>query len=107
MFKNLLFGIALLGMSGLAVASAKTYHVTLSETYTVGTTQLRAGDYKLVVNESAAALEDEHGKVEANGTLENEAQKFDETAVVSNNANGTPQLKAIELGGTRLQIDFK
>jgi hypothetical protein len=71
MFKNLLLGI---GLFGLAIASAKTYNITLSEPYTVGTTQLKAGDYKLVVNGSTAALEDQQGKVEANGTLENEAE---------------------------------
>jgi len=104
MFKNLLFGI---GLFGLAIASAKTYNITLSEPYTVGTTQVRAGDYKLVVSGSSAALEDEQGKVQASGTLENETRKFDDTAVVSNNANGTPHLRAIELGGTRFQIDFE
>ena len=70
MFKNLLFGI---GLFGLAIASAKTYNITLSEPYTVGGTQLRAPDYKLVVNESGAALEDERGRIQASGTLENEA----------------------------------
>ena len=104
MFKNLLFGIGLLG---LAVASAKSHHITLTEAYTVGTTQLKAGDYRLVVNGSTAALEDAQGKVGANGTLENAARKFDDTAVVSNSANGTSHLRAIELGGTRFQIDFK
>ena len=104
MFKNLLFGIGLLGVS---IANAKSYHITLSEPYRIGATPLAAGDYKIVVNGSNAALEDEHGQVQASGTLENETKKFDETAVVSDNANGTPQLRTIELGGTRLQIDFK
>jgi len=53
MFRNLLLGIGLLG---LAVASAKSYHITLMEAYTVGTTQLKAGDYRLVVSGSTAAL---------------------------------------------------
>jgi hypothetical protein len=105
MLKKLLFGIGLLGVG---IASAKSYHVTLSEPYMVGTKQLTRGDYKVVVNGSSAALEDERGNVQASGTLENETQKFDDTAVLStNNANGTPELRAIELGGTRLQIDFK
>ena len=104
MFKNMLFGI---GLFGLAIASAKTYNVTLSEPYTVGGTQLRAGDYKLVVSGSGAALEDERGRIQASGTLENETRKFDDTAVVSTNANGTAQLHVIELGGTRLQVDFR
>ncbi len=103
MVRNLLFGIGLLG---LAVASAKTYHLTLSEPYTVGATQLKPGDYKIVVNGSTAALEDDRGKVQANGTLET-VRNFDNTAVVSNNRSGTPHIQTIELGGTRLQIDFK
>ncbi len=104
MIKSLLLGI---GVVGLAVASAKSYHVTLTDAYTVGTTPLKAGDYRVVVNGSTAALEDGSGKVEAKGTLENKTQKFDETSVISGRANGTPQLRAIELGGTRLRIDFK
>jgi hypothetical protein len=82
MFKNLLLGI---GLFGLAIASAKTYNITLSEPYTVGTTQLKAGDYK----------------------LENEARKFDDTAVVSDQGSGAARLKKIEIGGTRFQVDFK
>jgi pyrimidine deaminase RibD-like protein len=104
MFKNLLFGICLFGVT---IANAKSYHITISEPYKVGATQLTPGDYRIVVNGANAALEDEHGQVQATGSLENEAKKFDATAVVSDNANGTPQLRTIELGGTRLQIDFK
>ena len=104
MFKNVLLGI---GLFGLSIASAKSYGITLSERYTVGTTQLMAGDYRLVVNGSSALLEDSRGKVQANGTLENEARKFDDTAILSTSVNGTPRLQAIEVGGTRLQVDFK
>ncbi len=104
MFKNLLFGICLLGVT---IANAKSYHITLSEPYRVGGAQLTPGDYRIVVNGVNAALEDEHGQVQASGSLENGAKKFDQTAVVSDDANGKPQLRTIELGGTRLQIDFK
>jgi hypothetical protein len=104
MFKKLLFGV---GLFGLAIASAKSYNITLAEAYTVGTTQLSAGEYKLVVNGSTAQLEDNRGNVQANGTIENEKRTFDETAVVSNKAEGANQLRAIEIGGTRFQVDFK
>ena len=104
MAKNILLGIAFLG---LAFAGAKSYHVTFSEAYTVGTAQLKAGDYKVVVNGTTAALEDERGKVEANGTIESAKEKFEETAVVSNNTNGMAHIRAIELGGTRSQVEFK
>lgn len=110
MFKNLLLGI---GLSGLALVSAnasvrnKSYKVTLPEPYTVGSTQLKAGGYELVVDGSKAMLEDSRGKVQANGTLKSEAQKFGNTAILSAKMNGTEHLQAIDLGGTRLQVDFQ
>jgi hypothetical protein len=104
MFRNLLFGI---GLFGVTIANAKSYHVTLSEPYTVGAKQVVAGEYKIIVNGSTAALEDEQGKVQASGSLETETRKFENTAVVSDDTQGTPQLRTIEVGGTRLKIDFK
>lgn len=104
MFNKLLIGV---GLFGLAIGGAKSYNITLAEPYTIGTTQLSAGDYKLVVNGSTAELEDNRGNVQANGTPENEMRKFDDTAIVSSKANGTNQLRAIEVGGTRVQVDFK
>jgi len=49
---------------------------------------LRAGESKLVVNGSTAALEDSRGKVEANGMVQNEARKFNDTAIRSATVNG-------------------
>ena len=104
MFKKLLLGI---GLFGLSIASAKSYSITLSEPYTVGTTKLTAGNYKMVVDGSSAVLEDAEGKVQAKGALENQTRKFDATAVLSTSVKGMPHLQTIELGGTRFQVDFK
>ena len=68
---------------------------------------MRAGESKLVVNGSTAALEDSHGKVEANGMVQNEARKFNDTAIRSATVNEAPHLQAIELGGTSMEVDFK
>jgi len=104
MFKKILLGF---GLFGLCIAAAKSYNITLSEQFTVGAAQLRAGEYKLVVNGSTAVLEDLRGKVEANGMVQNEARKFNDTAIRSATVNGTPHLQAIELGGTSMEVDFK
>jgi hypothetical protein len=104
MFKNVLLGM---GLFGLSIASAKSYSVTLSEPYTVGTTQLAPGDYRVVVNGSSAVLEDSRGQTEAGGAIENEARKFHDTALLSHSENGTARLEGIELGGTQIQVDFK
>ncbi len=104
MFKSILLGI---GLCGLSIAGAKSYSVTLSERYTVGTTQLMAGDYRVVMNGSSAVLEDSRGHTEASGAIENEARKFHDTALLSHGENGTARLEGIELGGTQMQVRFK
>ena len=83
MFKKLLLGI---GLFGLSIASAKSYGITLSEQYSVGATKLMAGDYRLVINGGSAQLEDSRGRVQASGTIENEAQKFNKTGQFSQTA---------------------
>src|SRR5215472_6472907 len=104
MFKKILLGF---GLFGLCMAATKSFNITLSEQFSVGGAQLRAGEYKLVVNGSTAVLEDSRGKIEANGMVQNETRKFNDTAVRSTTVNGTPHLQAIELGGTRVEVDFK
>jgi hypothetical protein len=68
---------------------------------------LSAGEYKLVINGTSATLEDKKGNVEATGTVENETRRFGDTAVISNKTDGKTDLRAIEVGGTRLHVDFK
>ena len=103
MFKKILLGI---GVAGLSIASAKSYGFTTEEQYNVGTAQLKPGSYRLVVNGNNVALEDSRGKVQANGSIENEARKFSSTAVVSTSVDGMARIKTIEIGGTNLQVDF-
>ena len=92
----------------MAIASAKTYHITLPEPYTIGAQTLNAGDYHVIVNGSSAVLEDPHNKqVKINGKTENENQKFNQTAVVSRDRSGRARLDAIQIGGTHLQVDFR
>ena len=104
MFKNLLLAF---GVCGLAVASAKTYTVTLSQPYTVAGRQLRPGDYRLTVNGTKAVLMDRRGKtIDANTTVQNEQKKYSYTAVESNSANGATHLQAIEVAGTNVKVNF-
>src|SRR5947208_1236983 len=104
MLKKILFGIGLLGLS---IAMAKTYTISLSEPVTAGATQLSPGEYKLVINGSTAVLTDSKGKLQINGILQTESQKFDNTAVRSSTVDGAPHLEAIEVGGTHTEVDFK
>ncbi|HZT30309.1 MAG TPA: hypothetical protein VFA33_10525 [Bryobacteraceae bacterium] len=104
MLKNLLFAFAL---CGLAIASAKTYTVTLSEPYTLAGKELQPGDYHLSVDGSQAVLKDSQGHVvAAHGTVTQATTKHEYTAVESRSANGGSELRAIELRGTNETVKF-
>jgi hypothetical protein len=103
MLHKMLLGLAIFG---LAVASAKSYAITLNEPYTVGSQTLQPGGYHVVVNGTTATLADSRKQVQISGKTENEARKFDQTAVVSSREGNTTELKAIQLGGTHFEIDF-
>jgi len=76
MLKKMMLSVALFG---IAIASAKTYHITLGEPYTVGSQTLKPGDYNLVVNggtldiqghdQSAGAVTLTSGSINGAGTL--------------------------------------
>ena len=94
-------------VAGLAVASARSYTITLFETATVGTTVLKPGDYKLEVNDQTAVIR--QGKVQTESLVKAEEgdTKFAATAVrYVNDANGKVRIQEIRIGGTKTRLVF-
>src|ERR1017187_2774406 len=88
-------------LAGLAVASARSYKVSLSEPTLVGTTELKPGDYKLEVNDQKAIIR--QGKIETESPVKVEEgqTKFDSTVVrYINNPDGKARIQEIRIGGT-------
>ncbi len=99
----------LLGLTvvSLSIASAKTYHVTLSESYKVGSQMLAPGEYSVAVSGSNAVLAGPKSEqLRINGKVENENRKFDDTAIVSRDETGSPTLDSIQIGGTNMEVKF-
>lgn len=94
--------------AGLAVASAKTYQITLYSPTMVGKTQLRPGDYKLKLDGSKAVLTSNSTRksLETDVKVEHSSRKFEQTAVDTITTAGTYHLEAIELGGTMVKVQF-
>ncbi len=104
--KRFKFALAL-SVFALGVASAATHHVTVSDTEYVNGTQLKPGDYNLVVQGDKAIFKSGKTVVEAPAKVETEGQKFDETSLRSENVNGKTTLEEIRLGGTHTKIVFE
>jgi hypothetical protein len=90
----------------LAVASAKSYNVTLAEKAETGNTELKPGDYKVEVKGDKAFLTS--GKINAESPVKVETadRKYDSTSVKYSTADGKMRIQEIHLGGTRTKLVF-
>lgn len=105
--KSLLI-IGALTLASVGIASARTFDVIFSGPAMAGSTELKAGEYKLKVEGSQAVF------TEAQGTksytvpvkIENNQRKFDQTIVDSTSENGMDNVHAIQLGGSTMKLEF-
>ncbi|MCC7157252.1 MAG: hypothetical protein IT161_21915 [Bryobacterales bacterium] len=91
----------------LAVASAAgSYNITLFQPSTVAGKDLKAGDYKLTIENGKAILSQGKSKVEASVKTETSDTKFSSTSVRYSTADGKSLVKEIRLGGTTTRVVF-
>ena len=98
-----------LALAVLVPAHAKTFQVHLPVAVVAGDTLLPAGEYKLRVEGSTAILTDGANKSYASTVkVETGSRKYPQTNVVTaNRFKDEPRIKAIELGGTNIRLEFQ
>ena len=97
MLKKFVLAFAILA---LAVASAENYKVTLSQPATVKGNQLKAGEYRLNVENTKCTLVKGTQSVEVPVKVETVEKKFDNTAVRYTIAGDKSSISEIRIGGT-------
>ena len=101
MVKKILLGFASIA---LAVASAAgSYSVTFYQPVMVNGSELKAGDYKLELKDKTAVIKQGKSVTEVPVTIQNDAQKFNRTAVRLN----AGQVEEIRIGGTNTRVVFE
>jgi len=105
MKKNILIAI---GVAGLAVASAsaKSYSVTLYEPAVLGNMTLKAGDYKVDVDDQKAVLTSGKIRCEAPVKVESADTKYSSTTVRFANGDGKMHVQEIHIGGSKTKLVF-
>jgi len=96
--------IAILAVS--AVASAKSYSVTLFQPSIIGGSELQAGDYKLELTESKVTMRSGKKTAEAAVEVQTADEKFSSTSVKYQNGDGKYRILEIRLGGTKTKLLF-
>ena len=103
-----LLSAGILGAAGGEKAKSKSYSFTLGSAIKVGSTTLKAGDYKVKVEGSDAVItrvaSNETVKIPAK--IETGTDKFDKNALIQNTEAGESRLTALGLKGTRDVIKF-
>jgi len=93
-------------LAAAAVASAKSYTVNLLQPAMFGNTELKAGEYKVDVNDTTAVIR--NGKVHGESAVkvENADKKYDTTTVRYDTSGGKMKIQEIRLGGTNMKLVF-
>jgi hypothetical protein len=103
MKSRIVFAFAVMG---LAIASAKSYTLTLYSAATVGGTELKPGQYSVEVKDSKAVIRNGHVQSEAPVKVESVDSKYGATTVRYGNDGGKMQIQEIRLGGTNTKLVF-
>jgi hypothetical protein len=92
----------------MSMAFAKTYDISFSSPTKVGNVQLKPGDYRMSLNGTKATFTDVSTlkTVTATVKVETTDTKFDDTKVNTTTDNGSTVVKDIEIGGSKMKIDF-
>ena len=98
--------IVVFAILALAVASAKTFSVTLFEPSTVAGKELKPGNYKIEVQDTKVIISNGKERVEANAKIEEGDKRFDSTTVRYTHGNGKLSIQEIRLGGTKQKLVF-
>ncbi len=89
---------------GLAIASAKTYTLTLFQPSVLNGTEMKAGEYKLDLNGDKIVIRGNKQKVEANVQVVTNDQKYSSTSVRYGNRDGKYRIQEIRIGGTNTKL---
>jgi chemotaxis response regulator CheB len=106
--KNRLLVVGALALASLSLASAKTYDIILTQASKAGNVQLAPGEYHLKVEGSNAVFTnlDNNKHFTVPVKVQSADKKFDQTAVETDDTNGSSTVQAIELGGSTTKLGF-
>jgi|SRR5690349_19713368 hypothetical protein len=102
MINKIVVLVAMLAMA--ALASAKSYSITLYEPSVIGGTELKPGDYSLELTDQKIVIRKGKQMGEAAVKVESADSKFPSTTVRYSNGDGKYHIQEIHLGGTNMKL---
>lgn len=98
--------VSLVAFAGMALAAGKSYPVTLYGPAMVGNTELKAGEYRVEIeNDKAIIKSGKKTQKEAPVKVENSDEKYPTTSVRLSGGE-KKQIQEIRIGGTNTKLVF-
>jgi hypothetical protein len=91
-------------LAGIALASTKSFTVTLYEPSVIGGSELQAGDYKCEVRDQKLVIKRGRETTEAEVKVETNEAKYGSTTVRYNTGDGKMKVQEIHVGGTTMKL---
>jgi len=104
MIKKIVFALVIFSVA--LAAAAGSYKITLTQPSVVNGKELKAGNYRLDVQESKVTIGNGKDSVEVPAKVENGDQKFDTTAIRFSEEGGKQNITEIRIGGTKTKLLF-
>jgi len=101
MIKRSLLGLVILGLA--SASAATSYKVVFHHDVTVNGSTVKAGEYKVEVGQNKATLKSGKTLIEAPVKVEDNAARFDQTAV----KYSADVVDEIRIGGTHMRLVFE
>jgi hypothetical protein len=104
MIRKVLLSFAIVALA--AVASARSYTVSLFEPAMIGSTELKPGEYRVEVVDQKAVIRNGKTHGEFPVKVETSDSKYSATSVRFRNGDGKLHIQEIHLGGTATRLVF-
>ena len=95
------------GTFALTVASAATFHFTVSDPQWVAGKELKPGEYSIKVDGDKATIKSGKNVIEVPAKVENGTSKFNSTSLFTQSVNGKNVIEQIRVGGSTTKIVFE
>jgi hypothetical protein len=96
--------LTLTAMTLMVATAASAHRITLYQPSTVGTTELKPGDYKVEMKDGKVVISQGSTRVETDATIETNDNKFDRTSIRYASTDGKMKISEIRVGGSKQRI---
>ena len=93
-------------LASVGYARTETRRINLDHSVTVDGTSMKAGTYRVSIENGKAVFREGRNTVAESATVVNSPTKFGDTRIITDTTGQRPRLREIDFGGTNMRVEF-